>query len=104
MERAIINDMQDCVKDKATSYTNLIFGSEIGGLASLFFDSGVSDESIAEQFHKNNAIHIEKTWLWSVGKISNRNTYTEGATVCFGILGIVVPFVEWDDFVLMDEN
>lgn len=26
----------------------------------------------------------------------------DGTMVCFGFLGIVIPFVEWDDFILMD--
>lgn len=104
MERAIIKDMQECVRDKATSYTNLLLGEEAGGIASLFFDSGISDEGIVEQFKKNNSITIESKWLWAVGKISNRNFFDDGTVVCFGFLGIVIPFVEWEDFILMDEE
>lgn len=103
MERAIIKDMQNCVRDKATSYTNLLLGDEASVFAPLFFDSGVSDECIVEQFKKNNSITIESKWLWSVGKIYNRNIHDDGTVVCFGFLGIVIPFVEWDDFILMDE-
>ena len=104
MEHAIIKDMQECVKEKATSYTNLLLGEEAGGIASLFFDSGISDEGIVEQFKKNNSIAIKSQWLWSVGKIYNRNIHDDGTTVCLGILGIVIPFVEWEDFILMDEE
>lgn len=104
MERAIIKDIQECVKDKATSYTNVLLGKEVGEITSLFFDSGISDEGIVEQFKKNNSITIESKWLWSIGKIYNRNTFDDGTIVCFGFLGIVIPFVEWDDFILMDEE
>ncbi|WP_291556929.1 hypothetical protein [Bacteroides sp.] len=102
MEHAIIKDMQECVRDKMTSYTNLLLGEETSEIASLFFDSGVSNKDIVEQFKKNNTIIIESKWLWSVGKIYNRQFEEDGTMVCFGFLGIVIPFVEWDDFILMD--
>ena len=104
MERAIIKDMQECVRDKTTSYTSLLLGDEAAEIASLFFDSSISDGSIFEQFKKSNSITIESKWLWSVGKIHNRNTVDEGTVVCFGFLGIVIPFVEWEDFILKDEK
>ena len=103
MDRAIVADMQECVKDKTLSYTRYL-GDGVDALASFFFDSGISEEGIAEQFYNNNAITIDEKWFWSVGRIHNRNFSSEGTVVCFGILGIVFPFVEWNDFVLMDED
>ena len=97
MERAIVKNVQECVEDQTTSVANL-FGDEVSGLASLLFATGAPAENIAQKFYEQNEISIEKKWMWSLGKISNRNTSYEGVTVCFGILGIVFPFVEWEDF------
>lgn len=104
MERAIMKDVRECVRDKATSYANLLFGNEAGEIASLLLDSSISDESLVQQFKKNNSITIESKWLWSVGKIYNRSTIGDGTVVCVGFLGMVIPFVEWDDFILKDKE
>lgn len=102
MERAIMNDVQSCVEDKAVSFSGF-FGEEASALASLFLSTEASAQSISEQYRKNNRTVIERSWFWSVGKIYNRNT-PDGTNVCFGIFGIVIPYVAWEDFILMNEE
>lgn len=103
MENAIVEDMQTCVADKTQAYSGFL-GQEASALVSLLFDTGVPAQEIIGQFYKNNRITIEQKWLWSVGRIHNRNTAREGTNVCFGILGMVFPSVAWEDFVLLDED
>ena len=102
MERAIMSDVQSCVEDKAVSFSGF-FGEEASALASLFLSTEASAQSISEQYRKNNRTVIERSWFWSVGKIYNRNT-PDGTNVCFGIFGIVIPYVAWEDFILMNEE
>lgn len=102
MERAIMNDVQSCVEDKAVSISGLL-GEEASALASLFLSTEVSAQSISEQYQKNNHTIIDRSWFWSVGKIYNRNA-PHGTNVCFGMFGIVIPYVAWEDFVLMNEE
>ena len=103
MERAIVENVQECVEEKVTSVAGF-FGKEAGGIASFLFATGAPAENISKTFYHYNDITIESKWLWSIGKISNRNTNAKGNTVCFGMLGIVIPFVEWEDFVLSEED
>ena len=102
MERAIMNDVQSCVEEKAVSVSGL-FGEEASALASLFLSTEVSAQRIFEQYRKNNHTVIDRSWFWSVGKIYNRNA-PDGTNVCFGMFGIVIPYIVWEDFVLMNEE
>lgn len=104
MELAIISGIEDCVKEQATKYTNFFLGEEIGGLTTIMLENSDIKDMVIEEFNKYNAVSIDQGWLWTIGKIHNRNTASDGTTVCFGMLGIVIPFVEWDDFVLMEDN
>ena len=103
VENAIVEDVQTCVADKTHSYAGLL-GQDAGALVSLLFDTGVPAKEIVEKFYQYNQVSVERKWLWTVGRIYNRNTGREGVKVCFGILGMVFPSVGWDDFVLLDEN
>lgn len=100
MERAIVENVQECVVDEAQSYTSLV-SDDLSGLASLLLSNDVSAEVISQQFEAANDVEIDRSWFWSTGKIYN-NQNLEGSTVCFGILGIVIPFVTWDDFSLAE--
>ena len=102
MENAIVKDVHASVADKTQTYSSFL-GEDASALVSLIFDTGVPAQEITEQFYKNNRISVHRTWLWTVGRIHNRNTSQEGTTVCFGILGMVFPSVDWADFVLLDE-
>lgn len=103
MERAIIEDVQQCVVDETTSYTDLL-GDDLSALARLFLSTNVSGEAIEKQFNIYNEIEIDRKWFWSIGRIHNSQSLEEGENVCFGILGIVIPYVGWDDFVLSDKS
>lgn len=102
MERAIMNDVRQCVADQGEAYAGLL-GKEWGALASMVLSSSVSAEEINKSFDLCNTIEIERSLLWSTGKITIDATGEE-ATVCFGMLGIVLPFVAWDDFALYDDD
>lgn len=102
MERAIIKDVQACVEDKAVSVSGL-FGEEASALTSMFLATDASAQSINENYQKYNATVIKRSWFWSVGKIYNCNS-PNGVNVCFGMFGIVIPYVDWEDFALTDSG
>ncbi|MDO4159335.1 MAG: zinc ribbon domain-containing protein [Prevotellaceae bacterium] len=101
MERAIVEDVHNCVVDEAKSYAGFV-SDELSGFANLLLSNNASAEVIEQQFNEHNSIEIKRSWFWSVGKIHNAAT-SEGNTVCFGICGIVIPFVAWEDFILTDD-
>lgn len=102
MRHAIKKDMYECTLEEAKNYSSLL-GEDVSTLTSLFLSTEMSVETIYKQFELNNSISIERSWIWTTGKICNRNI-PDGELVCFGMLGIVVPFVLWDDFLLMNEK
>ena len=102
MERAIEKDVYSCVEDEVSTYSGLL-GDELGALADLVMSANATEETVTDAFRSLNEISIERSFLWTEGKIKNRNS-VEGETVCFGILGIVIPYVTWDDFVLSEDN
>lgn len=103
METAIKDDVYDCVQEEVASYSSLL-GEDMEGLSSLFMSTQYSREMVEQAFDEENAIEVKRSWFWSVGKLHNRNTPSDGTTVCIGILGFTFSFVEWEDFVLSDED
>ena len=103
MERAILEDVYDCIKDESTSTAGL-FGAGVSALTSVVFDLGVSKDKIYEAFYQNNIIDIEEGWFWSTGKIYNNDYSADGSLACFGILGMVFPCVDWEDFIIVGDE
>ena len=60
--------------------------------------------NIIKSFYKVNEIEIDESWCWSVGRIYNAESPSEGSVASFGILGMVFPLVDWDDFVMLKDN
>ena len=105
VSQAIIEDVRDCVADKASSALGLLSGddgNDLGELTSLLIsESNSAKETIAQSFYENNTIRVNEHWFYCTGEIINSD-HPSGTTVAFGIFDIVIPFVEWDDFKLIN--
>ncbi len=102
MIRAIEKDVYSCVEDEVSTYSGLL-GDDFGALANLIMSANTTEESVIEAFYSLNDISIERSFLWTKGKIKSQDS-VGGETVCFGILGIVIPYVSWDDFMLTEDS
>ena len=103
--QAILDGVQECVADKTSSTLELLNtddGNALGELASLFIvESNEAKETISQSFYENNQIQINEHWFYRTGEIVNAE-HPSGTVVAFGICGLVVPFVDWDDFKLIN--
>lgn len=99
----IQKDVIACVEDQADEWLGFLGGTVLSPFVSFLMDSEFAQQNIKECFHNENTIRVTQSKLWSTGKIYNR-LHPEGTTVSFGMFGIVFPFVDWDDIVLMTEE
>ncbi len=102
--KKIRKDVVECIEEKSNNVLDAFGLSSYKDLTSMFLDMSASQENgILEAFNNQNRIEVKKHWFWSSGKIYNR-LHPDGTDVSFGIFGFVIPFVEWDDFVLLGDN
>lgn len=100
MKKAILEDVVDVSASEVSNVTDMFENDDLSILAGLFMNSNMATEEIIKAFTQNNTIEIEESFCWSVGYIHNTQ-HPEGVAGSFGILGIVVPLVMWDDFQLV---
>lgn len=104
MEQAIVDKVYESVKDESTSFLGLL-SEDLGDVATMAFDLDDNIKTnIIKSFYKVNEIEIDESWCWSVGRIYNAESPSEGSVASFGILGMVFPLVDWDDFVMIKDN
>ena len=97
----IVEDAYDGLKSNTETIAGL-FDDDNSLLTSLVFEYGYTQEEMAKSFYKYNQIVIDEHYCWSVGRIYNKN-HPDGVVGSFGILGIVIPLVLWDDFSMSGE-
>ncbi len=100
---AIENDAIVCIKEGYSDQATTLGGEELGFQTSLFMDSSSIRSEAKKVFEEHNEIGVNESWFWSTGKLYNRN-YPDGVTVSFGMFGVVIPFVTWDDLSIMDTD
>ena len=66
-------------------------------------DTTFNDKEILETFNRNNNLEIFKHALFSVARVSN-NLHPEGMREGIGIFGIVIPILNYDDFLMAEGN
>lgn len=66
-------------------------------------DTTFNDKEILETFNRNNNLEIFKHTLFSVARVSN-NLHPEGMREGIGIFGIVIPILNYDDFLMAEGN
>ena len=73
---------------------------ELNGLTNLMIGDQRSRNIVVSSFNEQNQIKVDESWFWSTAKIYNR-IHPKGKIVSFGILGMVFPLIEWEDFALL---
>ena len=66
-------------------------------------DTTFNDKEILEIFNRNNRIEVYHHTLFSTCRLVN-NVHTDGLREGLGIFGIVIPFLNYDDFVMTEGN
>ena len=66
-------------------------------------DTTFNDTEILNIFHRNNRLEVYRHTLFSTARVVN-NVHTEGLREGIGIFGIVIPFLNYDDFVMTEGN
>jgi len=66
-------------------------------------DTLFDDKEILTIFHRNNRVEVYHHALFSTAHVVN-NVHTEGLREGIGIFGIVIPFLNYDDFVMTEGN
>lgn len=103
---SIIEDVTSCVAEKTSDVIGLFSDDEdnsLGALASIYInESEESKENISNMFFESNEIRVNRYWFFSTAEIINSD-HRDGTIVAFGLCGIVIPFVGWDDFTLINK-
>jgi hypothetical protein len=66
-------------------------------------DTTYNDKEKLETFYRNNKLEIYNHTLFSTARVSN-NLNPEGLREGIGIFGIVIPFLNYDDFLMTEGN
>ena len=66
-------------------------------------DTAFNDKEVLEIFNRNNRLEIFRHALFATARISN-NLHPEGVREGIGIFGIVIPILNYDDFLMAEGN
>jgi hypothetical protein len=66
-------------------------------------DTTFNDKEIMELFYRNNHIEIYRHTLFTTCRVSN-HLHPEGMREGIGIFGVVLPFLNYDDFLMTEGN
>ena len=66
-------------------------------------DTTFNDKEILEIFNRNNRIEVNRHMLFSICRLYN-NVHTDGLLEGIGIFSIIIPFLNYDDFVMTEGN
>lgn len=101
-DEAIHEEARDLIRDNFGDAVDL-FIPGLGTLLSTFADSKEVDKSLDDIFDGKNSIKVEEGWFWSTGYVVNES-YPKGTLASFGICGIVIPLVTWDDIRILSDK
>lgn len=99
---AIHEEARDLIRDHASSAVDLVLPG-LGTFLNALVDSKDVDNSLDELFDLRNSIKVDKGWFWSTGYVVNES-YPKGTLASFGICGIVIPLVTWDDIRILSDK
>ena len=66
-------------------------------------DTTYNDKEILALFYRNNKLEIYRHLLFTTAHITN-NVHQDGLREGIGIFGIVIPFLNYDDFLMTEGN
>lgn len=58
-----------------------------------------TDKDVSKMFYTYNTIDIFKHYFYSTAHIHNRY-HTKDKIACIGVLGIVIPIVDWNEYIV----
>ena len=93
----------ECAEDEAGDILGLLGGTALKPLLSLAMNTETAQRAVLENFDKRNKIEYVPGTFWSKARIVNR-IYPKGKNVSFGILGMVFSSLDWEDFVLLEDE
>lgn len=96
--------MIECVMDGAVSEMqdqadniSSLFGDDANLLTNLLTSTDAVKKGMAEMVLQYNHVEVDEGLFWSVAYLHNDNLGPEGERAGFGILGITIPLVMWED-------
>lgn len=102
-ERMINCVLEDAVSEVQNQADNVssILGEDANLLTNLLANTDVAKQSIKETVIEYNHVEVDEGAFWTNAYLHNANTGRKGKLVGFGILGIAIPFVLWDDLQML---
>lgn len=99
---AIVEDVIKNIADKTSSgLSNISENSFVGEIGSWIVKE--SRENLKKKFYEQNEVKINNYWLFSTAELINSDN-VGGTIVAWGAFGVVIPFVGWDDFKILNMN
>ena len=103
MINCVLEDAVAEMQDQADNVSSL-FGDDANLLTNLLTSTDAAQKGMMETILKYNHIEVEEGLFWTNAYLHNSKLGTEGEHVGFGILGITVPFVLWENLQLLDDG
>ena len=103
MINCVLEESVSLVQDQADDISSL-FGEDANLLTNLLANTDAAKQGIMENILKYNHIEVEEGLFWTNAYLHNSKYGAEGEHVGFGILGITIPIVQWEDLQLMDNE
>lgn len=103
MINCVLEESVSLVQDQADDISSL-FGEDANLLTNLLANTDAAKQGIMENILKYNHIEVEEGLFWTNAYLHNSKYGAEGEHVGFGILGITIPIVLWEDLQLMDNE
>lgn len=91
------------VQNQADDVSSL-FGDDANLLTNLLTNTDAAKQGIMETILEYNQVEVEEGMFWTNAYLHNAKHGAEGEHVGFGILGITIPIVLWEDLQLMDSE
>ncbi len=100
MRKEMTDDIRQCIQENDSIQRDQL-DDALGNIMRIVTeaDSTVDDRALMNNFNKYNKLEIYKHTLYSTAYIHN-NFRPEGTRVGIGIFGIVIPTVNFNDFLL----
>ena len=98
------DNIRECIQDnyeKRCDPVDEIFNNILRPFTEA--DTTFNDKEILEIFHRNNRVEIYRHTLFTTCHIIN-NVHPEGLREGIGIFGMVIPILNYDDFMMTEGN
>lgn len=101
MRECVLDDAVSEVQDQADGLSSLL-GDEANLLTNLLTSTDTAKKGMRETILKYNEIEIDEGLFWSTAYLHNDHHIENGELAAFGILGITIPMVLWEDLQMTD--